>query len=148
MIHVPAYVTYPARQAQIELAPNMGGAYGPPVVYGPSIKSLSGIGALGDDTTDTSGGFDWAGLATAIGAGANAATRVITIAQGCPIGTQPNAAGQCVVPMIGAAYPGTPGAAVGTIQTPLGSAALGVSGTTIAMMALAGLVVLVLVLKK
>jgi hypothetical protein len=116
----------------------MGGA------YGPTLAALRGIGALGDDTTDTTG-FDWSQLANIITAGATGASKIITATQGCPIGLQMNAAGQCAAPVIGAGYPG---AAVGTVQTPLGSAALGVSGTTIAMFALAGLVVVVLFMKK
>lgn len=111
----------------------MGGA------YGPSLRSLTGIGGLGDDTTDPSVFTD---VLQAITAGSTAAAQIInaTNTPACPIGQVRNAAGVCALVI--------PGAAVGTITTPAGAATLGVSGTTIAMLALAGLVVLVLVMKK
>lgn len=123
MIQVPAFITVPARAANIEAEPIMGGAY----------RSLRG---LGDDTSDD-GGIDWTKIITA---GEQATAQIITATNQpaiCPIGQIRNASGIC-----------TPVGATGVITTPVGSAAVGLSGTTVAMLALAGLVVLVLVLKK
>jgi hypothetical protein len=57
MIDVPSTMTFPAREALIELEPVMGGAYD--AIYGPGVRALSG---LGDDTTD---GIDWTKIITA-----------------------------------------------------------------------------------
>lgn len=138
MITVPAFVTVPARTANIQLEPIQGGA------YGPSIRSLTGIGGLGDDTTDPSILTD---VLQSITAGSTSAAALINATNPCPTGQARNAAGLCTL-AIAPGVPGVPGAAVGTVTTPLGTASLGVSGTTIAMIALAGLVVLLLVMKR
>ena len=126
----------PARTFNIDLEPTQGGA------YGPSLRALTGIRGLGDDTIDPSVYTD---ILQGVATGATAASQLINATNPCPNGQARNAAGICVLATVA---PGMPGAAVGTIATPLGTASVGVSGTVIAMMALAGLVVLVLVMKK
>lgn len=135
MISVPAFITVPARSANIQMEPIQGGA------YGPSLRALTGIRGLGDDGDDPSVLTD---VLQAVTVGATASAQLINATNPCPSGQIRNAAGLCTLALAS----NVPGAVVGTVATPLGTATVGVSGTVIAMMALAGLVVLVLVLKK
>jgi hypothetical protein len=136
VISVPAFVTVPARVANIEMEPIQGGA------YAPSIRALTGIRGLGDDSDDPSVLTD---VLQAVTAGATSAATLINATNPCPAGQVRNAAGICAFASVA---PGVPGAVVGSVATPVGTATVGVSGTVIAMMALAGLVVLVLLMKK
>lgn len=70
MISVPSTMTFPARGAVIDLAPEMGGAYGPSI-RSLTARSMAGLGDEGDT------GFDWSNLFKTITAGAGAATSVI-----------------------------------------------------------------------